>query len=43
MTNVQVRGLKVDESVGTPGSVIARRCQHATDDHPSRVLVAEHL
>ena len=39
----QVRGLKVDESVGTPGSVAPRRCRHATDGHPSRVLVAEHL
>src|SRR5450756_886827 len=43
MTNMQVRAPKGDESVGTPGSLIARRCQHATDDHPSRVLVAEHL
>src|SRR5674476_1709108 len=33
----------MDESVGTPGSVIAHRCRHATDGHPSRVLVAEHL
>jgi hypothetical protein len=33
----------VDESVGTPGSVIAHRYRHAMDGHPSRVLVAEHL
>src|SRR5450631_2869662 len=33
----------MDESVDTPGSVTAHRYQHATDGHPSRVLVAEHL
>jgi hypothetical protein len=43
MTNVQVRDLKVDESVGTPGSVVPHRYQYETDGHPSRALVAEHL
>jgi hypothetical protein len=43
MQRPQVRGLKVDESVGTPGSVAPSRRRHETDGHPSRVPVAEHL
>jgi hypothetical protein len=39
----QVGASWVDESVGTPGSVYARRCRRATDGHPSRVRVAAHL
>jgi hypothetical protein len=39
----QVRGCLADESVDTPGSVIVHRYRRATDGHPSRVLVAEHL
>ena len=35
--------LCVDESVDTPGSVIAHRYRCASDGHPSRVRVAEHL
>ena len=35
--------LWADESVDTPGSVIVHRYRHASDGHPSWVLVAEHL
>ncbi len=42
-TGPQVRGVKADESVCTPGSVPARGCPRAGDGHPSRTRVATRL